>query len=260
MFSFPFMQNAFLVGTMIAIVAGILGVFVVARQLAFLTHVLGEIGFAGAAFGLFMAWSPLVGMTVFTTTAAFAVGQLGTKERHADAVIATVSSVAIGLGVAFLALAHKNASAATSILFGSIFSISEANVLQVCVLVALVLLLLIALFRPLTHYAFDNVTAQFTIPHVKVLGVIFLIMMALTVAISAQIVGSLLIFILVTIPGSAALRWGGSVLTMIGRSIAFAVFGVWAALVLAYLTDMPVSFYIAIIEAAIYTVTLIWQK
>ncbi len=260
MFSFPFMQNAFLVGTLIAIIAGALGVFVVARQMAFLTHVLGEIGFAGAAFGLFMSWSPLAGMTLFTTAAAFTVGQLGAKERHADAIIATVSSVAIGLGVAFLALAHKNASAATSILFGSIFSISQTNVVQVCVLVAVVLVILIVLFRPLRHYAFDDTTAQYTVPHVKLLGIVFLVLMALTVAVSAQIVGSLLIFILVTIPGSAAIRWGGSVSAMVLRSVLFALLGVWLALVLAYVTDMPVSFYIAMIEAAIYLVTLAWKR
>jgi zinc/manganese transport system permease protein len=256
MFSFPFMQNAFVVGTLIAIVSGALGVFVVARQMAFLTHVLGEIGFAGAAFGLFMSWSPLVGMALFTTAAATMVGQLGAKQRHADAVIATVSSVAIGLGVAFLALAHKNASAATSILFGSIFSIDHENVLQVCGLSVIVLALLVLIFRPLRHYAFDFATAQYTIKHVDFLGIVFLVLMALTVAVSAQIVGSLLIFILMTIPASAALRWGGSPQAMVGRSVFFALLGVWSALVLAYVTDMPVSFFIAMIEAGIYLVTL----
>ncbi|SUP52456.1 High-affinity zinc uptake system membrane protein znuB [Weissella viridescens] len=76
--------------------------------------------------------------------------------------------------------------------------------------------------------------------------------MAMTVAISSQVVGSLLIFILITLPASAAMRWGRTVWQMVGLSVLFGVVGVWAALVLSYWTNVPVSFYIAIIEAGIY--------
>ncbi len=260
MLNYPFMQNAFIVGTLIAIVSGFVGVFVVARQMSFLAHTLSEIGFAGASFGLFMNWSPLWGMLLFTILAATTIGELGMQEEHADSLISAVSAIAIGLGIAFLALSQKNASAATSILFGSIFSISHDNIQQVILLAVLVLVLVLVLFRPLRHFAFDYNTARFSIKYIVLVEVAFLVIMATTVAVSSQIVGSLLIFILMTLPASAAMRVGRTVWQMVAWSISFAVFGVWVALVLSYWTNVPVSFYIAILEAAIYFVALAWSN
>lgn len=257
MLSYPFMQNAFLVGTLIAIVSGFIGVFVVARHMSFLSHTLSEIGFAGASFGLFMGWSPLVGMLIFTILSATTIGELGMEEGRSESLISAVSAVAIGLGIAFLALSQKNASAATSILFGSIFSISHENIIQVVILAVIVLVVGLVCYRSLRHFAFDYNTAIFSLKHIVWIEVLFLILMAMTVAISSQIVGSLLIFILITLPASAAMRWGRTVWQMIGLAIFFGIVGVWSALILSYWTNVPVSFYIAIIEAGIYFVSLI---
>ena len=256
MFSYPFMQNAFLVGSLIAVVSGFVGVFVVARHLSFLAHTLSEIGFAGAAFGLFMGWSPLWGMLLFTILAATTIGELGIQENRAESLISAVSAVAIGLGIAFLALSQKNASAATSILFGSIFSISPENIIQVVLLAGAVLVVGLVLFRPLRHFAFDYQTARFSVKHIVAIEVVFLVLMATTVAVSSQIVGSLLIFILMTLPASSAMRIGRTVWQMLGYAILFALAGVWSALVLSFWTNLPVSFFIAVIEAGIYFATL----
>lgn len=253
MFNYPFMQNAYVVGTLIAIVSGFIGVFVVARSMSFLAHVLSEIGFAGASFALFMGWSPLLGMLGFTLVSSASIGQLDMgDERRSESTVSAVSSVAIGLGIAFLALSQKNASSATSILFGSIFSISQANIVQVIILTLAVLLAGVVLYRPLRHVAFDHATAVDSLPYVKVVDVVFLVLMATTVAVSAQVVGSLLIFILMTLPASAAMRWGRRVSHMIGLAIVFALVGVWGALALSYWTNVPVSFFIAMIESMIY--------
>ncbi|WP_027698207.1 metal ABC transporter permease [Weissella oryzae] len=260
MFSYPFMQNAYLVGTLIAIVAGIVGVFIVARSMSFLAHTLSEIGFAGASFGLFMGWNPLIGMLIFSIFASTTIGQLGIKEDRSESLISSVSGVAIGLGIAFLSLSQKNASAATGILFGSIFSISTSNIFEVIILAMLVLVLVMLLFRQLRHFAFDYSTAVFSLKNITFIQVAFLVIMATTVAVSAQVVGSLLIFILMTLPASAAMRLGRTVWQMIGLSIFFAILGVWLALVFSYWTNVPVSFYIAIIEAGIYFLSLAWTQ
>ncbi|TYC48982.1 metal ABC transporter permease [Weissella muntiaci] len=257
MFSYPFMQNAYLVGTLIAIVAGIVGVFIVARSMSFLAHTLSEIGFAGASFGLFMGWNPLLGMLIFTILASTTIGQLGMNENRSESLISSVSAVAIGLGIAFLALSQKNASAATGILFGSIFSISLVNIYEVVGLALLVLIVVMVLFRQLRHFAFDYSTAVFSLKNVTLIEVAFLVIMATTVAVSAQVVGSLLIFILMTLPASAAMRWGRTVWQMMGLAVLFALIGIWSALALSYWTNVPVSFYIAIIEAGIYFLSLV---
>ncbi|MHC8519742.1 metal ABC transporter permease [Weissella confusa] len=256
MLSYPFMQNALVAGTLIAIVSAVVGTFVVARRMSFLTHTLSEIGFAGASFALFMSWSPLVGMLLFSVVASMTVGELGIKEKRSESLISAVSAVAIGLGIAFLSLSNKNATAATGILFGSIFSISRVDVIEVVVLALLVLLASLLMFRQLRHYAFDYDTAVFSLKNIQLIEVAFLGLMATTVAVSAQIVGSLLIFILMILPASAAIRWGRTVRQIIGLAVLFSVAGVWSALVLSYVLNLPVSFFIAIIEAAIYFASL----
>ena len=256
MFSYTFMQNAWIVGTLIAIISAMMGVFVVAKRMSFFGHVLSEIGFAGASFGLFMSWSPLWGMLLFTAVSAISIGQLGLSEHRSESIISAVSAVAIGLGVAFLSLSEKSASSATGILFGSIFSISDENVWQVIVLALIILVLMLVLYRPFRHFAFDYETAKYSLHHETGLEIIFLLMIAVTVAISAQVVGSLLIFILLVLPSSSAMRWGRTVWQMIGLAIIFALIGVWGGLALAYWTNLPVSFYIALIEAGIYFISL----
>ncbi|QIL50051.1 metal ABC transporter permease [Weissella coleopterorum] len=252
MFSYTFMQNAWIVGTLIAIISAMMGVFVVAKRMAFFGHVLSEIGFAGASFGLFMSWSPLWGMLLFTAFSAISIGQLGLSEQRSESIISAVSAVAIGLGVAFLSLSEKSASSATGILFGSIFSISTENVWQVVLLAFVILGLLLVLYRPLRHFAFDYETAKYSLQHETGLEITFLLMIAVTVAISAQVVGSLLIFILLVLPASSAMRWGRTVWQMLSMAIVFALIGVWGGLIFAYWTNLPVSFYIALIEAGIY--------
>ena len=128
MFSLEFMRNAFVASTFIAIISGIIGVFVSARNMSFLTHTLSEIGFAGASFGVFMSWPPLNGMLIFTMVSSVIVGRLSVKAARREAAISAISSLFIGLGILFLSLSNKSSSYATNILFGSIIGISRQNV------------------------------------------------------------------------------------------------------------------------------------
>lgn len=120
MFEYSFMQNAFVAGTIVSIVAGVIGTFVVARNYAFLTHSLSEIGFAGAAFGLWIGWPALLGMMLTTVVSSVAIGALESTYTKRDNVTSAISALAIGLGILFLALGHTSSSAATGILFGSV--------------------------------------------------------------------------------------------------------------------------------------------
>ncbi|GEK28837.1 metal ABC transporter permease [Furfurilactobacillus siliginis] len=252
MLNYPFMQNAFMAGTIIAIVSGVVGVFVVARNMPFLTHTLSEIGFAGAAFGLFVGWTPLAGMLAFTTVSSVAVGQLSSKPSRRESSITSISALAIGLGILFLSLSNQNASSATNILFGSVIGISRTEVVEVAVLAIVVLLVILGLYRPLKFDSFDAVGARVAGVHQTLLASVFLIALAFSVSVAAQIVGSLLIFILLTLPAAAAKYFAHGVGSMIGLSILFALIGVWLGIAISYWTNWPVSFFIAVIEVLIY--------
>ncbi|GAX04489.1 Mn/Zn ABC-type transport system permease protein [Secundilactobacillus pentosiphilus] len=260
MLSYPFMQNAYMAGTLIAIISGIMGVFVIARNMSFLTHTLSEIGFAGAAFGIFMGWQPLNGMLLFTTISSIGVGELGAKSSRRENSITAISALAIGLGILFLSLADSNASYATGILFGSVIGISRANVVQMVILSVSVLVVVMVIYRYLKFDSFDPVGAQVKGLWTRTLSVVFLVLLAFSVSVAAQIVGSLLIFILLTLPAAAAKYFAHTVGKMINVAVAFSLIGVWLGLYLSYVTNWPVSFFIAVIEVIFYFSALVYQR
>lgn len=252
MFALKFMQNAYLAGTMVAILCGVLGVFVIARRLAFLGHALSEIGFSGATFGLLLNFSPLNGMLLATVLSAFAAHNLGVQKERSEVATSAVSASFMGLGVLFLALSNKNASFATSILFGSIVGISNENVWQICLISAIVLLIMLLIYRQLKYDSFDAVGAAIKYTNTNLISLLFLVIMAVSVSVAAQIVGSLLIFVLLTLPAATSQLFCKSVNKMLLFAVIQAIIGVWLGLGLGYLTSWPVSFFIAIFEASVY--------
>lgn len=260
MFNLEFMQHAFTAGTFIAIISGIMGVFVIARKMSFLTHTLSEIGFSGAAFGVFIGWAPLNGMLLFTLISSVMVGQLGVKSSRREAVISAVSSLFMGLGILFLSISNQTSNSATSILFGSVIGISEQEVNQIMLLSAIILIGVLVLYRQLKFDSFDSVGAQANGINNMRISIVFLLLVSITVSVAAQIIGSLLIFVLLTLPAASARYFVHGVGKMMLLAIIFALFGTWTGLYLGYVTNLPVSFFIATAEVIIFMGSLIWYQ
>ncbi|UQS81963.1 metal ABC transporter permease [Bombilactobacillus folatiphilus] len=260
MLSYEFMQNAFITATVISILCGIIGVFVTARRLSFLTHTMSEIGFSGASFGLWVGWSPLNGMLFFTFISSLIAGLFNRNRPLKGTVISLISAFFMGLGVLFLSISKASASYATNILFGSIVGISRHDVLQILGIAALVLMILFLLYRHLKFDFFDAVGAQTSMRYNWAINLIFLVMMALTISIVSQIVGSLLVFALLTLPAATAQFFGKSVHSLISFSIVFALIGTWLGLFLGYITNLPVTFFITTIETILYLLAIGYQK
>jgi zinc/manganese transport system permease protein len=260
MLHYAFMQNAFLASTFIAIAAGVVGVFVTARSTSFLAHTLSEIGFAGAAFAVCVGIQPLLGMLLFTMLSAVTVGRMSTKQSRREASTSAVSSLFVGLGILFLSLSSSSSSYATSILFGSIVGISRAEVWQLVALASFVLITVLISYRWLAFDSFDAVGANARGLKTSFISIFFLIILAIAVSTGAQIVGSLLVFILLTLPSAAAKYLGKTLPQMLLISVAGALIGVWLGLVLAYYTNWPVTFFISVIECLFYLAALQYHK
>ncbi|WP_025021722.1 metal ABC transporter permease [Ligilactobacillus hayakitensis] len=257
MFSYDFMRYAFIAGIFIALICSVMGVFVVARQTSFFTHTLSEIGFSGAAFGVFAGIAPLTGMLIFTFLSAIFIGISGERVGRREASISVFSGLFLGLGILFLSLSDKQASYATSILFGSIVGINAQNLLELIILSVILLVISTILFRKLAYNSFDSQGADYNQRFNQLYSIIFLVLLALTISITAQIIGSLLIFVLLTIPASAAKYFGRTIGKMIGITFFFVLSGIWIGLYFSYLTNLPVSFFITIIEGIYYAAALI---
>src|SRR5579884_4287681 len=155
-----FLQNAFMAGTAIAIVAACVGYFVILRHVTFAGHALSHIGFSGAAGAVLFGINPLWGLIVFTLGAALAMGALGERLEGRDVAIGIVLAFALGLGILFLQLYTAYATEAFSILFGTILGISRSDVLTSVVLGAIVLAGLGVIFRPLLFMSVNPIAAE----------------------------------------------------------------------------------------------------
>ncbi|GEO65497.1 metal ABC transporter permease [Companilactobacillus nantensis] len=252
MFGYEFMRLAFVASTFITITAGLVGVFVVSRNMSFLSHTLSEIGFAGASFGILVGISPLAGMIIFTLISSIAVGSLSGEASRREASISAISSLFIGLGILFLSLSAQSSSYATNILFGSIVGISGPEVKQLMILALFVIVIFLVFYKPLAFDSFDHLGAQAAGLKTRLLSITFLVTLALSVSIGAQIVGSLLVFVLLTLPAATAKYLVHSVPKMILVSVGLSLAGVWLGLYLAFITNWPVTFFISSFEVLAY--------
>jgi zinc/manganese transport system permease protein len=260
MWQYDFMQHAFEAGTIVAIIAGIVGYFVVLRRSSFAAHALSHVGFAGAAGAVLFGVDPILGLLLFTSGGGITIALLGRRAASRDIQIGTVLAFMLGLGVLFISLYSGYATEAYSILFGEILGISANDVLVTLVASLVILLLTAVVYRPLLFASLDEDVAEAKGLPTLFLGVIFMLLVAVATSISVQVVGVLLIFALMVTPAAIAQRLAKRPLHAIMISVFIALIATWIGLFVSFYEPYPVSFFITSIVFAIYLLTLIFQK
>jgi zinc/manganese transport system permease protein len=261
MLSYQFMVNAFEVGGIVSVVAGVVGYFVILRRTAFAAHALSHIGFAGAAGGVLLSWTPILGLVVSCVAAGGVIGALGQRVRERDTVIGIVLAFTLGLGVLFLYLyTGGDAGLAISILFGQIVGVTSDEVVQTLVIGVVTLVLIAVMYRPLLFASVDEDVAEARGIPVRALSIAFMMTVGLAVAVSVQVVGVLLIFALVVTPAAIAERVCRSPGQALLTGIAIALASTWIGLSVAYFTGYPVSFWITSLSTGAYVLVrvLVW--
>ncbi len=243
-FQYQFMRHAFEAGTIVAIVAGIIGYFVVLRRSSFAAHALSEIGFAGAAGTVLLGINPVFGLLGFTTVAGAGIAVLGKRATHRDVEIGTILAFALGLGVLFISLYTGYATEAYSILFGEILGISASDVLITLVVSLIILAAAAVIYRPLLFSSLDEEVAEAKGLRTSLLGIIFMVLMAAAVSISIQVVGVLLIFALMVTPAAIAIRLSKKPRYAIAISALIALLATWIGLFISFYEPYPVSFFV----------------
>jgi zinc/manganese transport system permease protein len=249
---YDFVQNAIWAGIVIAIVSGVVSRFVVARNMSFAVHALAELGFTGAAGAILFGASPVIGLLTGTTVTAFFIGVLGVRVRERDAVVGVVLAFGLGLGVLFLTLYPRYATEAFAILFGTITGVSRDDVLLLIGIGILTLAALAVVYRPLTFATVDPDVAEARGVPVGGLAIAFLLIMAAAVAEAVQVVGVLLILTLLITPGATAERLTARPGRATVYSVAVALFSILGGILLALVTNVPVSVYVTSLSFACY--------
>ena len=255
---FHFMQNAFLAGTLVALLAGATGYFVVLRGQSFVAHMLSQVGFPGAAAGVLLHVSPVLGLITFCVAAAVGIGWLGRDveagNRTESAAVGSILAFSLGLGLLFFRLYAGSAQGIYAFLFGSILGIADRDVLLTFAIAAAGLAVLVWIGRPLVFASVDpDVAAARGVP-VRLVSIGFLVILALAVAITVQIVGTLLIFALLVAPGASALQLTARPGLGFVLSIVLALAFTWVGLALAYFSDFPVGFFVTSLAFDAYVV------
>lgn len=249
---YAFIQNALIASFFVAVIAAVVGYFMLIRGLTFAGHALSHIGFSGAAAAVLLGVDPVIGLLVFTILSGIGIGIFGRVLKERDVTIGIFLTLALSFGILFLFLYQGYAEQAYSILFGTILGISTLNVLVTAIFSIIAFGTLLFLFRPLLFSSFDPEVAEARGIPVKLLSVLFLILVAITVSISVQVVGVLLIFTLLVGPAATAMRLTKNPYSAIGIAMILGVTYSWLGIFLAAQTNLPVSFFIATFSFGIY--------
>ena len=258
MFGYDFMRNAFAAGGLVAVMAALIGFFLVLRGQTFAGHALSHVGFTGATGAVLLGVSPLWGLVAVTVAAGIGMGLLGERLAGRDVAIGMVLATALGLGLLFLHFFTAYASQATALLFGNVFGVDRGTVWGLAGLSLLAAAGLAAIARPLLFATLQPELAEARGVSLRLVSVLFLALVALCTAGCAQIVGVLLVFTLMVGPAAAAQRLTLQLGTGVLLAVVLALGEAWGGIALAWATDWPASFWITALSALVYGVSCLW--
>jgi zinc/manganese transport system permease protein len=256
----PLVQNSLIAGLLLGIMGGLIGVFVMTRDMSFAVHGISELSFAGAAIALLVGLNVALGATFGSIVAAIIIAIMGTRAKDRNSIIAVLMPFGLGIGILALALYEGRAANKFGLLTGQIIAVDDPQVFWLIATSLVVVIALLVIWRPLSFASLDPEVAEARGVPTKALGIIFMLLLALAVAASVQIVGALLVMTLLVTPAAAALRLTASPLLVPILSMVFAVVAVVGGILLALGGGLPISPYVTTLSFAIYLVARVIGK
>ncbi|HXB65540.1 MAG TPA: metal ABC transporter permease [Solirubrobacteraceae bacterium] len=252
-----FMVNAWIVASIVAVVAGVVGFFTVLRGSAFAAHAIPNGSFAGAAGASLIGLSTLFGLGVFALGGALTIGLLGRRGRH-DVATALALVAMLALGALFLSFSVEYAPEVYSLLFGEILGISPNELAPTAILGALCILAIAVLYRPLMLSSVLPEVGEARGVSGFRMEMLFLAVLALATAMTVPVVGTLLIFSLMIGAPAAARSFTDRPLPAMALSVVIALLIVWIAIAASYKTNYPVGFFVGSGSAVSYAIGRGW--
>jgi zinc/manganese transport system permease protein len=256
LFAFPFMVNAFRAGTIVAVVAGVVGWFMVLRRQAFAGHTLAIVGFPGAAGAVWLGISATWGFFGFSVGAALLIAWLrparGEGSSAESAGIGVVQAFALACGFLFVSLYRGFLNGINALLFGSFLGITKGQVLALLAVGVVALVVLAVVARPLLFASVDPDVAAARGVGVRRLSLLFLVLLGLTVAEVSQITGTLLVFALLVMPAATAQLLTARPALSVAITVAIGLVVTWLGLAVAYFTPYPIGFFVTTFAFAAY--------
>jgi zinc/manganese transport system permease protein len=255
-------QASILAGAVLGIVGGLIGVFVMQRDMAFAVHGISELSFAGAAAALLLGVNVVAGSVLGSLIAAAIIGMLGAKARDRNSIIGVLMPFGLGLGILFLALYPGRSGNKFGLLTGQIVSVDFPQLEWLLGISIAVVAVLIVIWRPLTFDSLDAEVAGARGVPTRALSLVFMVLLGLTVAVSVQVIGALLVLALLVTPAAAALRVSSSPVVVPVLAMVFGFASAVGGILIAIGGSLPISPYITTISFLIYVVCRLieWRR
>ena len=247
-------QNSIWAGAVLGLLGGLIGTFVMKRDLAFAVHGISELSFAGAAFALLIGADIIFGSLIGSVAAAVLLGFMGVRARDKNSIIGVIMPFGLGLGILFLALYEGRAANKFGLLTGQIVSVDTVQLQVLAGTAVVVMIALAAIWRPLNFASVDPEMAEARGVPVRGLAIGFMVLLGVSVALSIQIVGALLVLALLITPAAAALRVTTSPRLVVLLSVVFAMTATAGGILLALGSRIPISPYVTTLSFLIYVV------
>ncbi|WP_409270675.1 metal ABC transporter permease [Neobacillus sp. SCS-31] len=266
---YEFLQNAFLSGALIGIIAPLLGVFIVVRRLSLIADALSHVTLSGIAASLFIekklglsgAINPLYMGMAFSVAGSLFIEKLrGVYKHYQELAIPIILSGGIGIGIIFISLADGFNSDLFGYLFGSVTAVSRVDVMTIAAISVFVVTVVALLYKELFLLSFDEEHAKASGIPSKAIHFVFIVMVALVIAASMRIVGILLVSSLMTLPVAASMRIAKGFKQAIFLSVAFGEISVFGGLFAAYYLDLAPGGTIVLLAIAILAGVIIFKK
>ena len=237
---------------LLAVVGGLIGIFVNNRDMSFAVHGISELSFAGAAIALLFGIDVVFGSLLGSLVAAGIIGWLGARARERNSIVAVLMPAGLGLGILALSLYEGRAANKFGLLTGQIVAVNDPQLVWLAGIALVVIVTLLLIWRPLNFASLDpEVAAARGVP-TRMLAFLFMLLLGLSVAASVQVVGALLVLSLLVTPAASALKLSSSPVLVPLLSVAFALIAVIGGILLAVGAGLPISPYVTTISFAIY--------
>lgn len=246
------LSNSIIAAALLGIVGGLVGVFVMQRDLAFAVHGVSELSFAGAAAALLFGWGVVAGSVAGALAAAVLIGVLGARARNRNSIVGVLMPFGLGLGILFLSMYEGRSSNKFSLLTGQIVSVSNVDLGWLIGISAFVMVAILLMWNPLRFASLDPLSARARGVPTRTVSLAFMILLGLIVAVSVHIIGALLVMALLVTPAAAAMRVASGPVSVPLLSALFGFVSATGGILLALGGTLPVSPYITTISFLIF--------
>ncbi|MBI3805174.1 MAG: metal ABC transporter permease [Nitrospirae bacterium] len=260
MFTYGFMQRAFIASFLIGLVCSVIGVFVVLKGLSFIGAGTAHAAFAGVTLAFLIGVNPLLMAVIFGLSTVWVTGFLQqTGKMKPDVSIGIFYTLAMALAILFIGLMKAYNPEVYGYLFGSILSVTQTDLKVILILSFGILLTIFLFFKEFHFISFDQEMAEASGIPAKNLFFLLLNLISLTIVISLQAVGAILVFALLVIPAAAAQQWATKMRTMMAISILIGISSSWAGVILSYWFDLPSGSTIVLLATCLFILSVLFS-